>query len=125
MHESGFMDEDKFLGDTARVVVLGDPGVGKSSLIAAATESFDPNPPPCLPPTRLPPQIDNVPLLVVDTSTRSENRQSLESLVEGADVVVLCYSVDMPDSVRNLRMKWLPDLRKLNCNLPVVLCGCR
>lgn len=76
-------------------------------------------------PTRLPPQIENVPLLVIDTSTRSENRQSIESLVEGADVILLCYAVDMPDSIRNLRVKWLPELRKMNCNVPVVLCGCR
>lgn len=119
------LDQEKLLHDTARVVVLGDPGVGKSSLIAAATESFDPNPPPCLPPTRLPPQVDNVPLLVTDTSTRSENSQSLRDMVKDMDVILLCYAVDTIDPIQRLREYWLPELHKLKMNLPIVLCGCK
>ena len=115
----------KLLDETARVVVLGDPGVGKTSLIIAATESFDPSPPACLPPTRLPPTFENIPLLAIDTSSRSENRQSIDALVEGADVVLLCYAVDMADSIRHVRTYWLPELRRLKSNLPIVVCGCR
>eukprot|EP00873_Tetraselmis_striata_P036981 jgi/Tetstr1/457245/TSEL_004174.t2 len=52
------------------IVVVGDPGVGKTSLIlAAATEAFPDNPVPTLPPTALPAELtpDGVPSLVVDT----------------------------------------------------------
>lgn len=55
------------------VVVVGDQGTGKSSLIIAlATDSFPEKPPPVLPPTRLPPDFypDRVPLTIVDTSSR-------------------------------------------------------
>lgn len=56
-----------------RVVVAGDRGTGKSTLISAvATEAFDRNVPPVLPPTRLPADLYNdlVPLTVIDTSSR-------------------------------------------------------
>ncbi len=57
-----------------QVVVIGDQGTGKSSLIVAvATESFPEKVPPVLPPTRLPRDFypDRVPLTIVDTSSRS------------------------------------------------------
>lgn len=106
-------------------MVLGDPGVGKTSLIIAATESFDPSPPACLPPTRLPPNFEGIPLLAIDTSDRSENRQSIDAQIEGVDVILLCYSVDMPDSIRHIRTYWLPELRRHNSTIPIVVCGCR
>ena len=59
-----------------------DPqGVGKTSLItAAATESFPDLPPPVLPPTRLPAEAtpENVPMLIMDTSSRDEEKTSQE-----------------------------------------------
>lgn len=57
-----------------QVVVVGDQGTGKSSLIAAvATDSFPEKCPPVLPPTRLPHDFypDRVPLTIIDTSSRS------------------------------------------------------
>ncbi|MQL95443.1 hypothetical protein Taro_028116, partial [Colocasia esculenta] len=57
-----------------RVVVVGDEGTGKSSLIvSAATESFPDNVPALVPPTRLPPDYypDRVPVTIIDTSSRS------------------------------------------------------
>lgn len=124
------------------IVVVGDPGVGKTSLIlAAATEAFPDNPVPTLPPTALPAELTpdgplpppctpllstisqrarpplscthllahcplfnqpaarlnptrlltGVPSLVVDTSSRPEDRPALE---------IQCLKV---------RAAWLPD----------------
>ena len=56
-----------------RVVVIGDPGTGKSSLIVAlATEQFPENVPRVMPPTRLPADYfpDRVPITIIDTSSR-------------------------------------------------------
>ncbi|KAK8956030.1 Amino-acid permease BAT1 [Platanthera guangdongensis] len=56
-----------------RIVVVGDVGTGKSSLIvAAATKSFPENVPSVLPPTRPPVDYypDRVPLTIIDTSSR-------------------------------------------------------
>lgn len=57
-----------------QVVVIGDPGTGKSSLIVAvATDSFPEKVLPVLPSIRLPHDFypDRVPLTIVDTSSRS------------------------------------------------------
>lgn len=57
-----------------RVVVIGDPGTGKSSLVVSvATEAFPENVPRVMPPTRLPADYfpDRVPITIVDTSSRS------------------------------------------------------
>ena len=58
---------------SVRIVVIGDKGTGKSSLIAAAaTNSFPPNVPPVLPDTKLPLQFfpDGIAVTIVDTSSR-------------------------------------------------------
>ena len=58
-----------------RIVVAGERGTGKSSLIVtAAAENFPVNVPPLLPPTRLPEDFypDRVPIAIIDTSSRYE-----------------------------------------------------
>lgn len=57
-----------------RIVVAGDRGTGKSSLIVtAAADTFPTTAPPVLPPTRLPDDIypERVPVTIIDTSSRS------------------------------------------------------
>jgi len=77
-----------------RIVVVGDAGAGKSSLItAAATESFPEHPPPVLPPTRLAHDTtpEGVPMVLVDTSSRPEDKSNLELACRNADVIILCF----------------------------------
>lgn len=74
--------------------MVGDAGVGKSSLItAAATESFPEHPPPVLPPTRLAHDStpEGVPMVLVDTSSRPEDKGNLELACRNADVIILCF----------------------------------
>lgn len=79
-----------------RVCVLGDAGVGKTSLItAAATESFPDNPPPVLPPTRLGADTtpEGVPLVITDTSSRPEDKPALELACLNSDVIILVFDI--------------------------------
>ena len=74
--------------------MVGDAGVGKSSLItSAATESFPEHPPPVLPPTRLAHDTtpEGVPMVLVDTSSRPEDKANLELACRNADVIMLCF----------------------------------
>lgn len=77
-----------------KVCVIGDPQVGKTSLItAAATESFPESPPPVLPATRLGEDCtpEGIPLIIVDTSSRLEDKPALELACLSADVIILVF----------------------------------
>ena len=113
---------------TVYIAVIGDSGVGKTSLItAASTETFPEHPPPVLPPSRLPGDTtpEGVPVVIVDTSSRPEDKQALESTCREASVIVLCFSMDKPQTLRRVSSHWLPELRRLGISVPVILVGCK
>ncbi|WMV11935.1 hypothetical protein MTR67_005320 [Solanum verrucosum] len=112
---------------SVRIVVAGDAKTGKSSLIlTAATDTYPPNVPPVLPPTRLPDDIypDKVPVTIIDTSSSPENRGKLVEELKKADAVVLTYACDKPATLDRLSTFWLPELRRLEVRVPVVVVGC-
>ncbi|XP_047337722.1 mitochondrial Rho GTPase 1-like [Impatiens glandulifera] len=111
-----------------RIVVAGDKSTGKSSLIVSVVaDSFPTNVPPVLPPTKLPDDIyaDRVPITIIDTSSSLENRGRLAEELKRADVVVLTYACDQPATLDRLGTFWLPELRRLEVNVPVLLVGCK
>ncbi|KAI3499796.1 hypothetical protein L1887_35606 [Cichorium endivia] len=118
---------------TVRIVVAGDRGTGKSSLIVtAAGNDFPANVPPVLPPTRLQKDMapvhwlpERVPVDVIDTSASMENRGRLVDELKSADVVLLTYAFDKPSTVDRLSTFWLPELRRLEVRLPIILVGCK
>lgn len=82
---------------SVRIVVVGDKGTGKSSLIvAAATDSFPPNVPPVLPDTKLPFEFfpDGVPVTIVDTSSRYIYCFDMKKAVPTAHHCCLIYLLD-------------------------------
>ncbi|KAI5658888.1 hypothetical protein M9H77_27681 [Catharanthus roseus] len=110
-----------------RIVVAGDAKTGKSSLIVAtATESFPTNVAPLLPPTRLPEDLfpDRVPVTIIDTSSSIEYRGKLAEELRKADAVVLTYACDRPETLDRLSTFWLPELRRLEVRVPVIVVGC-
>ncbi|KAL0371318.1 UNVERIFIED_CONTAM: Mitochondrial Rho GTPase 1 [Sesamum angustifolium] len=113
---------------SVRIVVVGDRGTGKSSLIAAAAaETFRQEVPPVLPPTRLPADYypDNVPIVIIDTSSSLENRGRLAEELKRADAVVLTYACDQPSTLNRLSSFWLQELRRLEIKAPVIVAGCK
>lgn len=111
-----------------RIVVVGDHGTGKSSLIdAAANEAFPPQVPRVLSITRLPADFypDRVPVTIVDTSSSLEHRNKLSQELKLADAVVLTYACDQPATLDRLSTFWLPELRRLEVKVPVIVVGCK
>jgi Ras family protein T1 len=113
-----------------RIVVCGPAGAGKTCFVtAAATETFPERVPPHVPPTLLHMDAlpDRVPALLVDTSSRAEDRGALAAALSAAHAVVLCYAADAPRAatLSALRDEWLPELRRAGGAAPVILLGCR
>ncbi|KAF3784022.1 Mitochondrial Rho GTPase 1 [Nymphaea thermarum] len=111
-----------------RIVVVGDHGTGKSSLIiAVATESFPQSVQAVVPPTRLPVDYypDKVPLTIVDTSSRPEDWNKVAAECNNADAIVLTYACDRPETLDRLSTYWLPELRRLEVKVPVIVVGCK
>ncbi|KAI8022728.1 Mitochondrial Rho GTPase 1 [Camellia lanceoleosa] len=111
-----------------RIVVAGERGTGKSSLIVtAAADTFPTNAPPVLPPTRLPDDMypDRVPVTIIDTSSSLENRGKLAEELKRADAVVLTYACDQAATLDRLSTFWLPELRRLEVKVPVIVVGCK
>jgi len=40
-----------------------------------------------------------------------------------ADVILICFSVDSPDSLRNVHEKWYPEVRHFCPKVPIILVG--
>lgn len=101
------------------IAVVGDPGVGRTSLItSAAAEAFSDNPPPTVPVTRFPPDLcpEGAELLVVDTpSPRAEDDGAAATAVavRAADAVVLCFDASRRATLDRLGTHWLPLLARM------------
>lgn len=111
-----------------RIVVCGEKGTGKSSLIVtAAADTFPANVPPVLPPTRLPEDFypDRVPITIIDTPSSVEDRGKLGEELRRADAVVLTYACDRSETLDELSTFWLPELRRLEVKVPVIVVGCK
>ncbi|KAF3779738.1 Mitochondrial Rho GTPase 1 [Nymphaea thermarum] len=114
--------------NNVRIVVVGDQGAGKSSLIIAlAVGIFSHSVPPVVPPTRLPADYypDKVPLTIVDTSSRPEDRNKVAAECKIADVVVLTHQCDRQETLDRLSTFWLPELRRLEVKVPVIVVCCK
>ncbi|KAI3741867.1 hypothetical protein L1987_59545 [Smallanthus sonchifolius] len=112
---------------TVRVVVVGDPATGKSSLItAAATDTFPETVSPVLPPTILPADYypDGIPVTIIDTPSSLEDKHKVEEELQRADAIVLTYACDQPETLVNLQNYWLPEIRRLKVDIPVIVVGC-
>lgn len=101
------------------IAVVGDPSVGRTSLVtSAAAEAFSDNPPPTVPVTRFPPDLcpEGAELLVVDTpSPRGEDdgAAATAAAVRAADAVVLCFDASRRATLDRLGTHWLPLLARM------------
>ncbi|EDO15749.1 hypothetical protein Kpol_1049p6 [Vanderwaltozyma polyspora DSM 70294] len=109
--------------ETIRVVICGDTGVGKSSLIASLVKGkYIPNVQDKLPPISIPKDYSSSPYspkntILIDTS--NEDVTTLHKELKTADVIWLLYCDH--DSYERVSLYWMMMFRSLGLNLPVVL----
>lgn len=136
-----------------KVTIIGDSGVGKSSLVTSLVkDSFSPRVQAVVPEILLPLDVTDagVTTRIVDTSSCSsgtggsggasgsssnsgaglaERRAHLEASLRSADVVLLVYDVARPTTFDRIPTYWLPYLRSLigsstsGKHVPVILVG--
>ncbi|EPZ31047.1 EF hand associated, type-2 domain-containing protein [Rozella allomycis CSF55] len=116
-----------------RILVLGD---GKSTLIMTLVkEAFVAQVEPVLPVVTVPPEAtpDHVFTQIVDTSSkcdglivflaRPEDREDIENEIKKCHVICIVYAVDDDETKKRVSTYWLPRIRSLGVNVPIVLIG--
>jgi Ras family protein T1 len=109
-----------------RIVVCGDEGAGKSSLITSLIKDtfISHKIQPVLPTITLPPTLgtpENVTTVIVDTSALPQERENLRKELRKANVILLVYSDHY--SYERVALFWMPQFRSWGVNVPVVLCA--
>ncbi|OGM44239.1 GTP-binding protein rhoA [Aspergillus bombycis] len=114
---------------TRKLVVIGDTSCGKTSLLTAFTQG---HPASGEIPTLLDLQEVASPIAgsrtlisLWDTADRGEfaKLRSLSYLL--CDIVLICFSVDSPESLSSVQTRWASEVRHSCGDIPTILVGCK
>ena len=111
-----------------KLVVCGDGVCGKTCLLVVFKDNQFPE-------TYIPTvfetyvtdiQLQNGPIVELglwDTAGQDDYERLRPLSYPGTDVVLICFSIDMPDSLENVREKWVPEIKHYLPKIPVILVG--
>uniref|UniRef100_A0A0X3NIM9 Mitochondrial Rho GTPase 1 n=1 Tax=Schistocephalus solidus TaxID=70667 RepID=A0A0X3NIM9_SCHSO len=115
---------------TVRILLLGEPSVGKTTLILSlVSEEFSPQVPARADEITIPADVtpERVPTEIVDFSFRTQTQDQLVDEIRRATVICLVYSLDNENSIHPIDGRWLPLIRSCfkatEARVPVVLVG--
>lgn len=113
---------------TVRILLVGDRGVGKTSLILSlVSEEFPENVPSKAEEITIPADVtpEQVPTNIVDYSAVDQSEPDLNDQIRKASVVCIVYAVDDDDSIERISSFWMPLIRQNHpdTQCPVVLVG--
>ncbi len=97
-----------------KILLLGDEGVGKSSLLSAyMSKHFPQEVPPVVIDTTIPAEktANGVCVTIMDSSAR--HREQLKQKILAADSIVALYDVTRPETYENLLSDWLPFIKEV------------
>ncbi|PIK57707.1 putative mitochondrial Rho GTPase 1-A isoform X1 [Apostichopus japonicus] len=113
-----------------RILLLGDAGVGKTSLILTlvSDEFPDEDVPARAEEITIPPDVtpEKVPTHIVDYSARDQSDEILLEEIERADVICVVYAVNDKETIDNITEYWLPLIRNTlsaDHTTPIILVG--
>uniref|UniRef100_A0A7G3AUY2 Putative rho n=1 Tax=Lutzomyia longipalpis TaxID=7200 RepID=A0A7G3AUY2_LUTLO len=109
------------------IVVVGDGQVGKTSLLFAYTDgSFKEDYQATIyEKEEFELTVDNILYFVklYDTAGQEDFDKIRQQFYKRANAFLLCYSIPERTSFDNIELKWIPELRKSQQNVPIVLVG--
>lgn len=113
---------------TVRILLVGDSGVGKTSLILSlVSEEFPENVPSKAEEITIPADVtpEQVPTNIVDYSAAEQSETDLNEQIRRASVVCIVYAVDNDDSIDRITSHWMPLIQQNHPDIPcpVVLVG--
>lgn len=71
-------------------------------------------------PLTLPPQVE---LALWDTAGQEDYDRLRPLSYPDTDVILMCFSIDSPDSLENIPEKWTPEVKHFCPNVPIILVG--
>ena len=113
--------------ETIKINVVGDESVGKTSLLVTYTTNHFPD-------EYVPTVFDNYSstvhidnrvahLSLWDTAGQDEYAKLRQLAYPQTDIFLICYSIDSISSLKNVKEKWVPEVRSHDPNTPIILVG--
>ncbi|XP_019937460.1 rho-related GTP-binding protein RhoF [Paralichthys olivaceus] len=116
-------------GDELKIVIVGDGGCGKTSLLLVyARGNF---------PEKYAPSVfekyastislggKEIKLNLYDTAGQEDYDRLRPLSYQEADLILVCFDVTNPTSFENVLIKWFPEVRHFCQDTPVILIGCK
>lgn len=113
--------------DDVRILMLGDPGVGKTSLIyTLVNDEFEPNVSPRMANITIPANVipDKVFINISDYNENEQTHDELREAIADANVICVVYIAGDSDSLDKVASYWIPTIRKSsisNTYKPIIL----
>ncbi|XP_022081618.1 ras-like GTP-binding protein RHO [Acanthaster planci] len=110
-----------------KLVIVGDGACGKTCLLIVFSKDHFPE-------VYVPTVFENyvadievdgkcVELALWDTAGQEDYDRLRPLSYPDTDVILMCFSIDNPDSLENISEKWTPEVRHFCPNVPVILVG--
>ncbi|XP_075430213.1 transforming protein RhoA-like isoform X1 [Ascaphus truei] len=123
--------EGKYTFDTAaiwkKLVIVGDGACGKTCLLSVFSKDEFPE---VYIPTVFESYVADiavddiqVELALWDTAGQEDYDQLRPLSYPRTDVILMCFSIDNPDSFENITEKWTPEVKHFCPNVPIILVG--
>lgn len=97
-----------------RIVVVGDVGVGKTSLVLNLVQDFQSQGVPSKAPTiSLQGLVQNTRTQIIDTSSKSGDRKDVDREIRNADFICVLYDINVKKTRDNVEALWIPRIKKI------------
>ncbi|KAJ8930423.1 hypothetical protein NQ314_016749 [Rhamnusium bicolor] len=110
-----------------KIVVVGDGACGKTCLLTTFSKNeFPENHIPTIYDTYSKEiQVDGqtIELALWDTAGEEDYDRLRPLSYPRTDVIIMCFSIDYPDSLKNVKEKWAPEVKHFLPHVPIILVG--